>query len=171
MHLVRHLANTGHEIIAIARRTPPSANSLPSIVWRHVDSLSQLASQLQTWEDGQIDAIVHLAARVHVLDHDAGNDTEAFRRTNVDDTLALARAAKRMGARRFVFMSSVKVHGDESGAEPLTEDIPVIPAMRMAARSSTRSKPWPRRQSASTSWCYGPLWSMGRAWAPTSIGS
>jgi nucleoside-diphosphate-sugar epimerase len=58
--------------------------------------------------------VFHLAARVHGDD----NDDPAFLHDNVDKTLALARAARRGGARRFVFLSSVKVNGEESGARP-----------------------------------------------------
>jgi nucleoside-diphosphate-sugar epimerase len=54
--------------------------------------------------------IFHLAARVHGDD----DDDPGFLHDNVDKTLALARAARRGGARRFVFLSSVKVNGEES---------------------------------------------------------
>ena len=56
--------------------------------------------------------VFHLAARVHADD----DDDPAFLHDNVDKTLALARAARRGGARRFVFLSSVKVNGEESRA-------------------------------------------------------
>jgi len=58
--------------------------------------------------------VFHLAARVHADD----DDDPAFLHDNVDKTLALARAARRGGARRFVFLSSVKVNGEESRAHP-----------------------------------------------------
>lgn len=61
-----------------------------------------------------VDAVVHLAARVHVMHDEAARPLEAFRYVNVAGTLNLARQAARAGARRFVFLSSVKVHG-ESG--------------------------------------------------------
>ena len=55
--------------------------------------------------------IFHLAARVH----DVGNEDErAFMRDNVEKTSYLAKEAARRGARRLVFLSSLKVHGDES---------------------------------------------------------
>lgn len=54
--------------------------------------------------------IFHLAGRVHADD----DDDPAFLHDNVDKTLALARAARRGGARRFVFLSTVKVNGEES---------------------------------------------------------
>lgn len=61
-----------------------------------------------------VEAVVHLAARVHVMEAGAASDLDAFRRANVDGTLRLARAASAAGARRFVFLSSVKVNGERS---------------------------------------------------------
>jgi nucleoside-diphosphate-sugar epimerase len=60
-----------------------------------------------------MDAAVHLAARVHVMrDHAGGADD--FHRTNTEGTLQLARAAADAGARRFVFLSTIKVIGEST---------------------------------------------------------
>jgi nucleoside-diphosphate-sugar epimerase len=59
-------------------------------------------------------AVFHLAARVH----EAGASEGAFERDNVEKTAVLAQAAARGGARRFVFLSTVKVNGDETLEEP-----------------------------------------------------
>lgn len=69
------------------------------------------------------DAVVHLAARVHVMRDKALNPLQEFRRTNVSGTLNLARQAASAGVRRFIFLSSVKVNGESSphGA-PFTEN-------------------------------------------------
>jgi lipopolysaccharide/colanic/teichoic acid biosynthesis glycosyltransferase/dTDP-4-dehydrorhamnose reductase len=68
-----------------------------------------------------IDAVVHAAARVHVM-HDAVNDPlDEFRRVNVAGTLSLARQAASSGVKRFVFISSIKVNGEgTSPGEPFT---------------------------------------------------
>jgi UDP-glucose 4-epimerase len=65
----------------------------------------------------------HLAARVH------GRDAPwpRWHADNVEKTEALARAAARGGARRFVFASTLKVHGEESGARPFRSDDPLRP--------------------------------------------
>ncbi len=57
--------------------------------------------------------VFHLAARAHSV----GTDAE-FERDNVEKTRVLAEAALREGASRLVFLSSVKVHGEQSGARP-----------------------------------------------------
>ena len=59
-----------------------------------------------------IETVIHLAARVHVMREDATDPLAAFRATNVDATLQLARQAAAAGVRRFVFMSSIKVNGE-----------------------------------------------------------
>lgn len=64
--------------------------------------------------------VVHLAARVHIM-HDVSSDPLAeFRRVNVDATINLARQALNAGVKRFVFVSSVKVNGEETTDKPFT---------------------------------------------------
>ena len=58
------------------------------------------------------DAVVHLAARVHVMHDTEADPLTAFRAVNVDGTLNLARQAAVSGVKRFVFISSVKVNGE-----------------------------------------------------------
>lgn len=59
-----------------------------------------------------IDAVIHCAARVHVMDDSSADPLAEFRRVNVDGTLALARQAVVAGVRRFIFLSSIKVNGE-----------------------------------------------------------
>ncbi len=61
-----------------------------------------------------IDVIVHAAARVHVLRDRSTDSLAVFRRVNVEGTLALARHAALAGVRRFIFLSSIKVNGEET---------------------------------------------------------
>lgn len=68
-----------------------------------------------------IDTVIHLAARVHVMDEAAGDPLAEYRRINVAGTEKLARSAAAAGVKRLVFMSSVKVNGEEAPA-PYTED-------------------------------------------------
>lgn len=61
-------------------------------------------------------AVVHAAARVHVMDDRSADPLAAFRQTNTAGTLHLARQAAAAGVRRFVFVSSVKVNGEGTAA-------------------------------------------------------
>jgi nucleoside-diphosphate-sugar epimerase len=59
-------------------------------------------------------AVIHLAARVHVMNESAADPLAAFRQSNVVETLALARRAAAAGVQRFVYVSSIGVNGDAS---------------------------------------------------------
>lgn len=61
-----------------------------------------------------VEAVVHAAARVHVMRDSAIEPLAEFRRVNVEGTLGLAHQAARAGVRRFIFMSSIKVNGEET---------------------------------------------------------
>lgn len=58
------------------------------------------------------DAVVHLAARVHVMNETAVDPLIEFRRVNTAGTLNLARQAAAVGIKRFIYMSSIKVNGE-----------------------------------------------------------
>lgn len=60
------------------------------------------------------DAVLHTAARVHVMGDHARCPLTESRRVNVEGTLALARQAVEAGVKRFVFLSSIKVNGEET---------------------------------------------------------
>lgn len=71
-----------------------------------------------------VDTVVHLAARVHVMRDTAANPLAAFRQVNVAGTLNLARQSAVAGIRRFVFVSSIKVNGEERNLAYTEADAP-----------------------------------------------
>lgn len=73
-----------------------------------------------------VQVIVHLAARVHVMIDQASDPLQEFRRVNVGWTDRLARAAALQGIRRFIFLSSIKVNGEQT-VVPFTEQVPPKP--------------------------------------------
>jgi UDP-glucose 4-epimerase len=71
-----------------------------------------------------VDCVIHLAARVHLMQDSATDPLAAYRAANTASTLNLARQAATAGVRRFLFLSSIKVNG-EGRDTPYTErDIP-----------------------------------------------
>ena len=62
------------------------------------------------WEEALtgVDTVVHLAARVHVMNDTSRNPLEAFRMINRDGVLRVADFAKRCGVRRLIFLSTIK---------------------------------------------------------------
>lgn len=73
-----------------------------------------------------VEQVVHLAARVHVMNDKSPDPLAEFRRVNVEGTAALARQAAVAGVRCFVFLSSVKVNGEftEVGKPFTADDVP-----------------------------------------------
>lgn len=70
-----------------------------------------------------VDQVVHLAARVHVMNDKSTDPLAEFRRVNVEGTANLAREAAAAGVRRFVFLSSIKVNGEFTHeGRPFTAD-------------------------------------------------
>jgi nucleoside-diphosphate-sugar epimerase len=60
-----------------------------------------------------VDIVIHLAARVHVMHDNALDPISEFRRVNTDGTRRLAEEAVAGGVRRLVYISTVKVNGEE----------------------------------------------------------
>jgi nucleoside-diphosphate-sugar epimerase len=71
-----------------------------------------------------VDTIVHLAARVHIMNDVSIDPLADFRIVNVDSTLALARRAAEAGVKRFVFLSSAKVNGEMGVFSEIDEPAP-----------------------------------------------
>jgi UDP-glucose 4-epimerase len=61
-----------------------------------------------------VDVVVHLAARVHIMNDHSADPLAEFRNVNVDGTLNLAKQAAQAGVQRFVFISSIKVNGEST---------------------------------------------------------
>lgn len=102
--LCARLCEMGHQVVPAVRR----AKGLPNeCVVGDIDGTPDWAHGLEG-----SDAVVHLAARVHVMHENATDPWAAFHRTNVTATLALALQAVASGVRRFVYLSSVKVNGE-----------------------------------------------------------
>jgi nucleoside-diphosphate-sugar epimerase len=74
-----------------------------------------------------VDAIVHLAARVHVMRERAADPLAEFRRANVESTSILADEAGAAGVRQLVLASTVKAVG-EGNSTAWTEDTPPAPS-------------------------------------------
>jgi nucleoside-diphosphate-sugar epimerase len=79
----------------------------------HVGELSPATDWSSALRD--VDTVVHLAARVHIMREAGGDALDRYRQSNTAGTIAFARQAVATGVQRFVFVSSLKVHG-ESGS-------------------------------------------------------
>lgn len=147
--LIPALLERGHTVRAVVRR--PDA-AMPGIV-PGVGDLVTIgdigpATAWGTALEG-MDAVVHLAARVHVMRDTVSDPLAAFRKVNTAGTRVLAEAAAMAGVKRLVYLSSVKALADESRPEPLSEEttpdphspygISKLEAERALAEVSTRT--------------------------------
>lgn len=62
--------------------------------------------------------VIHLAARVHIMQEKSKDPLEDFREINVRSTLNLAKEAKKVGIKKFIFISSIKVNGEKTFEKP-----------------------------------------------------
>jgi nucleoside-diphosphate-sugar epimerase len=80
------------------------------------------------WADAlhDVNVVIHLAARVHVMSDESSDPLAEFRKVNVAGTEHLARAAAANGVRRFVYVSSIKVNGEATseGEKFAESDVP-----------------------------------------------
>lgn len=69
-----------------------------------------------------VDIIIHLAGRAHILNEKTVDPLSEFRKVNVEGTLQLARQALDKKVKRFIFMSSIGVNGAITFQKPFTEN-------------------------------------------------
>lgn len=106
-HLTNKLSKNNYTVITVTRRSFPPISSTTN--WFSILSKS-------------IDTIIHLAARVHLMQDNATDPMAAYRETNTASTLNLAQQAADAGVRRFIFISSIKVNGEGLDI-PYTEEM------------------------------------------------
>lgn len=113
--LSRRLLPTGKKVVAAVRSAPGRIHATEIVHVGDIGSSTVWGRALLG-----VDAVVHLAARVHDV---AGHARLAdYREVNSLGTIHLARAAAEAGVRRFVFLSSVKVNGETTRGLPFTAD-------------------------------------------------
>jgi UDP-glucose 4-epimerase len=110
------LRQRGHSVLAAVRWNA----SNDEVAIGDIEQVRDWAPLLES-----VDAVIHLAARVHQM-HD--DDVDAYRRVNRDATAHLAASAVTAGVAHFVFLSSVKVMGEATEpGRPFRETDPPLP--------------------------------------------
>ncbi len=118
--LCEALPSSGCTVLGVIRQNPEpdQPTSVKHLAMGDIDESTQWAAAFSG-----VDSVVHLAARVHVMNDTVADPLVEFRRVNVALTLNLARQAAGAGVRRFVFVSSVKVNGEKTVVgQPFTAD-------------------------------------------------
>lgn len=122
----RALLDRGHTVRALVRSGSQAPEGTEPVVVGDLTDVTNASDAVVGALDGA-GAVVHLAARVHVMDDRDPDPEAAFQRANVAVTDRLAVAASGAGVGRFVFLSSVKVSGEATGETPFRESDPAAP--------------------------------------------
>ncbi|WP_375724531.1 NAD-dependent epimerase/dehydratase family protein [Arcobacter sp. KX21116] len=77
----------------------------------NIKTFSFLKDDINSLDCNGIDIVFHLSALVHQM---GGSSASEYKRVNVTQTLNIAQKAKESGIKQFVFMSTVKVYGEET---------------------------------------------------------
>jgi nucleoside-diphosphate-sugar epimerase len=123
--LIAHFRETGRSCRAVVRARDAATTSQGAIVVRDLATAAE--SELDAIVAGA-SAVVHLAARAHVMQETSADPTSAFRVANSLATTRLVQAALRARVARFVFASTVKVNGESTPTgRPFRPDDPPAP--------------------------------------------
>ena len=124
--LSRRLAGSQWQVRGVMRRQQPGLNAPSLLDGAEISTIEGIGPDT-SWSgllEG-VDVLVHLAARVHVMRDTEQNPIDVFRQVNRDGSVALANAAVAAGVRRMVYLSSIKVNGEQTTDRPFSEeDIP-----------------------------------------------
>ena len=120
--LVDVALNQQYNVSAVSRsESSQTVNSNPSLKW----CIGNLAPEFD-WSKNlvNIDCVIHCAARVHQMQEDAQNIQAVYDEVNFHGTLNLAKQAVEAGVKRFIFLSSIKVNGEQTEAgKPFTVEV------------------------------------------------
>lgn len=125
-HLVTALSDNPAVSLRLALR---SLTSIYSSERLSVFQTSGLSEEMD-WREGlkNCEVVIHTAARVHIMNEQLQDPLSEYRIVNVAGTLNLAKQAAEMGIKRFIFLSSIKVNGEETlQNQPYKADDPVNP--------------------------------------------
>ncbi|MGP0173327.1 UDP-glucose 4-epimerase family protein [Pseudomonas sp. NCHU5208] len=106
-HLVGVLQRRGVDFLALSRTGTSTGYS--SLTISSLGDMEAMKAVLNGYS-----VVIHVAARAHVMQDSVSDPITEYRRVNTEITLNLAKAAVAAGVRRFIFISSIKVHGEET---------------------------------------------------------
>ncbi|MCU7867521.1 MAG: SDR family oxidoreductase [Candidatus Thiodiazotropha sp. (ex Lucinoma borealis)] len=121
-HLCQYLVSQGYKVRAAMRCHCRGWKVCDQVAVGNIDN----GTDWHTALDG-IDTVIHLAARVHVMQESEADPVSAFRQVNVDGSCALARQAAVAGVRRLIYISSIKVNGERTRGTPFCADDDTTP--------------------------------------------
>lgn len=110
--LCAELLRKGHTVRAAIRSTARLPDGVEVVAVGNIDSDTDWTEALR-----DVEVVIHLAARVHVMKDSTADPLAEFFKVNMHGTQNLAQQAVRTGVKRFVYVSSIKVSGEETSGE------------------------------------------------------
>ena len=114
-YLLRELPKRGYRLRVLLRRPSSVPIAAASAVVGDLARPQNMSAAL-----ADVDAVIHSAGIAHAM---SGLPEDDYRLLNTEATIGLARAAQRAGARRFVFLSSIRAQSGPAAEGVLTEDL------------------------------------------------
>jgi nucleoside-diphosphate-sugar epimerase len=120
--LLKLISNTKNFISAISRSDLDCLGSIDLAIKGDIARLNENSKLVSTLENvfNKTDVVVHMAGRAHIIVDDSTCSLAEFRRINRDVTLSLAKLAAKSKVKRFIFLSSIGVNGNQN-SKPFTE--------------------------------------------------
>jgi nucleoside-diphosphate-sugar epimerase len=141
--LLKSLLSCGFRVRAVVRAGAPA--ELPGCFGVERAILGDISAST-SWSSvlTNVDCVVHCAARAHLMHETAGDSLAAYRAVNVDGSRRLAEQAAAAGVRRLVFLSSIKVNGEQTalGAPFLRSDTPAPQDAYGVSKSEAEQALW-----------------------------
>ncbi len=113
-HLVPFLYSSGAAVTISSRRQPQNC----ATAWLSMNAQDSSQAMEKVTQDQ--DCIVHLAGRAHIMNDQSSDPLAEFRKINKDFPCRLARCAAKSGLKRFIYISSIKVNGEETQGQAFT---------------------------------------------------
>jgi UDP-glucose 4-epimerase len=118
-YLLRELPRRGHRLRVLLRRPATVPMEAASAVIGDLARPQNMSAAL-----ADVDAVIHSAGIAHAM---SGVPEDDYRVLNTEATIELARAARRAGAKRFVFLSSIRAQCGPTADAVLTEAMTPAP--------------------------------------------
>ena len=118
-HLVRELPRRGYRLRVLLRRPTSLPTNTASAVIGDIARPQNMSAALQ-----DVDAVIHSAGLAQAM---SGVPEDDYRVINTEATINLARAARRAGAKRFIFLSSIRAQCGPTADTVLTEALQPSP--------------------------------------------
>jgi nucleoside-diphosphate-sugar epimerase len=118
-YLLQELPRRGHRVRVLLRRPTNMRVQGSSAVIGDISRPQNMGAALEG-----VDAIVHSAGLPGTM---SGIPEDDYRVLNTEATISLAHAARRAGAKRFIFLSSIRAQCGPTADQVLTEDLEARP--------------------------------------------